>query len=85
MSNHIPEINEDNEMPCCIRYPQIATEDTYRRLARRYPSMAYHVGRACAVAGYLGLYKELNILPDTHIAEEARECGNIDIYNYIMS
>lgn len=72
-------------MPYCIRYPEIATEDTYRRLARRYPSMAYHVGRACAVAGYLGLYKELNILPDTHIAEEARECGNIDIYNYIMS
>ncbi|KAM7184572.1 hypothetical protein V8F33_012908 [Rhypophila sp. PSN 637] len=35
--------------------------------------MRYHVGRACAVAGYSRLYKELNLLPDISIAEEARD------------
>jgi hypothetical protein len=47
--------------------------------------MGYHVGRACAVAGYTELYLELDILPEVHIAEEARECGNMDIFNTIMA
>ena len=47
--------------------------------------MAYLVGRACAVAGYTQLYQELDILPDVHIAEEARKCGNLAIYENIVS
>ena len=31
------------------------------------------------------LYQELELLPDVHIAEEARECGNLAIYNAIRS
>ncbi|KAB5571727.1 hypothetical protein GE09DRAFT_1282248 [Coniochaeta sp. 2T2.1] len=42
-------------------------------LARRYPQMRYQVGRACAVAGYTDLYKELGLLPDITIAEEAQD------------
>jgi hypothetical protein len=33
--------------------------------------MRYQVGRACAAAGYFDLYKELDLLPDVSIAEEA--------------
>jgi len=47
---------------------------------KRYPQMKYQVARACAVAGYDGLYKELD-----DIAEEARECGNLVIYELIMA
>jgi hypothetical protein len=47
--------------------------------------MAYQVGRACAVAGYVDLYEKLDILPEVHIAEEAREAGNLAIYQDIMS
>ena len=60
-------------MPYCIWYPDLATEETYRRLVIRYPHMRHHVGRACAVARYFGLYKELDLLPDLSIAEEARD------------
>jgi hypothetical protein len=38
--------------------------------------MRYQVGRACAAAGYIDLYDELNILPDVSIAEEARDSEN---------
>lgn len=48
--------------------------------------MIYQVGRACAVAGYTDLYHELPmILPEVHIAEEARECKKMAIYNLIMA
>jgi hypothetical protein len=85
MSNVIPPLETRDEVPYCIWHPETASEETYRELARRYPHMAYQVGRACAVAGYIQLYKELDILPDTHIAEEARECGNFAIFDVIMS
>jgi hypothetical protein len=35
--------------------------------------MRHNVGRACAVAGYLDLYREFQLLPDISIAEEAPE------------
>ncbi|KAK2598275.1 hypothetical protein N8I77_011699 [Diaporthe amygdali] len=73
MSNEIPDISAAEEFPYCIWYPDTATEDTYRQLARRYPQMCYQVGRACAVAGYKDLYSELDLLPDIAIAEEARD------------
>lgn len=73
MSNMIPDISAAEEFPYCIWYPNTATEDTYRQLARRYPQMRYQVGRACAVASFADLYSELDLLPDVSIAEEARD------------
>lgn len=51
----------------------MAEEQTYRVLAQRYLALRYQVGQACAVAGYIQLYRELGLLPDVAIAEEARE------------
>lgn len=87
MSNIIPILDEKKPQnnPYCIWHPQIASQETYRVLAVKYPFMVYQVARACAVAGYTELYLELDILPDTHIAEEARESGHMDIYNNIMA
>ncbi|KAL2216467.1 hypothetical protein M432DRAFT_663869 [Thermoascus aurantiacus ATCC 26904] len=73
MSNVIPDMTSPDEFPYCIWHPDLAAEETYRELARRYPLMRYHVGRACAAAGYLDLYCELKLLPDVSIAEEARD------------
>ncbi|KAL0942738.1 uncharacterized protein CTRU02_200624 [Colletotrichum truncatum] len=83
MSNTVPEMLSESVKPYCIWYPDTATEETYRELARRHPEMRYHVGRACAVAGYKTLYDELNLLPDVSIAEEARDNGNTDIFEAI--
>lgn len=89
MSNVVPDGLERLEnQPYCIWNPDFATENTYRQIAQRYPSMRYQVGRACAAAGYFTLYTELDLLPDVCIAEEARE-GNTEggnrIYQSIMS
>ena len=73
MSNRLPDMTEEQQIPYCIWHPDLATEKTYRRLVIRYPHMRYHVGRACAVAGHFGLYMELDLLPDLSIAEEARD------------
>lgn len=85
MSNEMPKMDLPEEIPYCIWQPEIASEHTYRQLVRDYPNLAYQVGHACAVAGYTDLYEELDILPDVHVAEEARECGNLAIYEMIMS
>ena len=85
MSNSVPEIDAPEDVPYCIWHPQTASEDNYRKLVRAYPYMAYHVGRACAVAGYTALYQELEILHEVHIAEEARECGSTAIFEDIIS
>ncbi|KXT06319.1 hypothetical protein AC578_9174 [Pseudocercospora eumusae] len=85
MSNRVPIMVSDDEVPYCIWYPEVASEATYRQLYAAYPSMSYQVGRACAVAGYFSLYKELDILPKVHIAEEARECGNPAIFDHIIA
>ncbi|PWY65623.1 hypothetical protein BO94DRAFT_570357 [Aspergillus sclerotioniger CBS 115572] len=85
MSNEIPEMTNGRDTPYCIWYPETATEDSYRRLVSRYPHLKYHVGRACAVAGYMDLYKELDLLPDVHIAEEARDNNRMAIFDLIMA
>ncbi|KAK4244023.1 hypothetical protein C7999DRAFT_17686 [Corynascus novoguineensis] len=91
MSDEIPpkEAMQPETYPYCIWHPAIAKEDTYRELAQRYPAMRYQVGRACAVAGYSQLYRELDLLPDVSIAEEARENrgspGARDIFEAIMA
>ena len=37
------------------------------------------------MAGYTALYKELDIFPEVRIAEEARECGSMAIFEDIIS
>ncbi|KAA8646462.1 hypothetical protein EYZ11_000313 [Aspergillus tanneri] len=91
MSNQVPEphqLEDPSHVPYCIWYPDFAQEETYREVARRYPSLRYQVGRACAAAGYVSLYQELDLLSDVSIAEEARESGADgaqEIYNIIMA
>lgn len=85
MSGRIPEMQAPEDIPYCIWYPEVASEETYRRLAQIYPQMRYHIGRACAVAGYSSLLRELNLLPDVHIAAEARDSGNTAIFDSIMA
>ncbi|KAF5670693.1 hypothetical protein FDENT_11184 [Fusarium denticulatum] len=88
MSNDIPERMTAEEQPYCIWHPDLATEDTYRSIASRFPNMRYQVGRACAAAGYHALYQELDLLPEVSIAEEARESetdGGKLIHDEIMS
>ncbi|SPJ75662.1 uncharacterized protein FTOL_05393 [Fusarium torulosum] len=87
MSDDIPERMTAEEQPYCIWYPDIATEDTYRSLASKFPDMKYQVGRTCAAAGYHALFQELDLLPEVSIAEEARESetdGGKLIYEEIM-
>ncbi|POR37749.1 Uncharacterized protein TPAR_02063 [Tolypocladium paradoxum] len=87
MSNAVPDMpaTESGVHPYCIWHPHLAAEETYRELARRYPTMRYQVGRACAVAGYSALYAELDLLPDVSIAEEARDSPRGgDIFKLIM-
>ncbi|CEJ89745.1 hypothetical protein VHEMI05570 [[Torrubiella] hemipterigena] len=75
MNNNIPDIDtsKPKTLPYCIWYPDLAKESTYREVAERYPQLKYHVARACAIAGYTSLYRELDILPEIAVAEEARE------------
>lgn len=83
MSDEIPDMKGWYEFPYCIWHPETAAEETYRKLAHRYPEMKYQVGRACAVAGYFELYEELELLPEVHIAEEARDNGHLAIFENI--
>lgn len=92
MSGIIPTISQPEDTPYCIWYPEVPTEDTLRALVQRYPDMLYHAARACAVAGYIDLYKELDPLPEVHIAEEAGyasmqkdSTGSRHIYQHILS
>lgn len=85
MSGRVPDMNRPAEMPYCIWYPDVASEDAYRQLVSRYPQMRYNVARACAVAGYTKLYLELNVLPEVNVAEEARDAGSDAILTHIMA
>ena len=85
MSNMFPNFESLDEVPSCIWHPATASEEVYGGLTRRYPHMAFHVGRACTVAGYTQLHQELDILSDVHIAEEARECGSLAIHEAVVS
>ncbi|KAL4783390.1 hypothetical protein BJX76DRAFT_368422 [Aspergillus varians] len=92
MSGIIPTISEPDEMPYCIWHPDVPSKDTLRALVQRYPYMLYHAARACAVTGYMDLYKELDPLPEVHVAEEAgyasiqkNSKGSQEIYQNILS
>ncbi|KAG9567239.1 hypothetical protein KCU71_g2869, partial [Aureobasidium melanogenum] len=80
----IPDMNDSEEFPYCIWYPSTPDRDTCRKLITKYPWTKYQVGRVCAVANYDDLYKELDILPEVGIAEEARENGSEAIYSAIV-
>lgn len=83
-SRDIPDMNDPEEFPYCIWYPSLPDRDTCRKLITKYPWTKYQVGRVCAVANYDDLYKELDILPEVGIAEEARENGSEAIYSAIV-
>ncbi|OQD85395.1 hypothetical protein PENANT_c010G02611 [Penicillium antarcticum] len=84
MSDIIPDMQNPATQPYCIWYPDLASEETYREVARRHPSIRYQVGQACAIACYTDLYKELDLLPDVSIAEESREVDkDAEIYKII--
>ncbi|CAN8106453.1 unnamed protein product [Discula destructiva] len=87
MDNVVPPDMDAEDTPYCIWHPVVPEKETLRALASRYPRMKYQIGRACAVAGedYADVYRDLRILPDVHIAEEAREAGNKAIYESIMA
>jgi hypothetical protein len=54
------------------------------RFGRTIFTMKYQTARACAVASCTSLYQELEVLPDVRVAEEARDCGQIDIFDIFM-
>ncbi|KAF7560272.1 hypothetical protein G7046_g3876 [Stylonectria norvegica] len=87
MSNRVP-VMDAQHVPYCFWYPDLPSEDTLRRLLDQCfgLSMRYQVGRACAAGGYTALYKELDLLPDIAIAEEARDntTGGREIYQHVM-
>ncbi|OJI99607.1 hypothetical protein ASPVEDRAFT_148650 [Aspergillus versicolor CBS 583.65] len=92
MSGIIPTMLTPEEVPYCFWYPDIPTEETLRALVQRYPDMVYQAARACAAAGYFDLYKELDVLPEVHVAEEAgyaaaqrNSKGSQQIYSLIIS
>lgn len=87
----VPDIDTEKPetLPYCDWYTDVASEQTYREVARRYPQMMYQVARACAVAGYDTLYQELDILPEVAVAvaEEARASVTAEqskIYRLVM-
>jgi len=87
MSNQVPELDADKPetIPYCIWHPAVASEESYRQLAERYPVMRYHVGRAYAIGGIHGVVSEARPPSDVAIAEEARDNGSYEIFDDIMS
>ena len=94
MSGVIPTLTSPEDTPYCIWHPDVPSEETLRALVQKYPGLLYHAARACAVGGYFDLYKELDPLPEVHVAEEAgyaaaemgqNKTGSQEIYQYILS
>lgn len=62
MGNIIPnDLDSEDHVPYYIWRAEVATQDTYRQLVRRYPRMVYQAGRACAVAGCTQLYHDQSL------------------------
>lgn len=89
MNGVVPVLSNPEEIPYCIWHPHVPSKETLRALVQQYPHLIYHAARACAVGGYFDLYKELDPLPEVHVAEEAGYAqdskGSQDIYQYILS
>lgn len=85
MNNRVPDMHVPDHFLYCIWHPKTPDQDTCRALLQRYPQMNYQNGRVCAVAGYSNLFRELHLLPEVHIAEEARDNDNLDLFDAIVS
>ncbi|RBQ72279.1 hypothetical protein FVER14953_07590 [Fusarium verticillioides] len=89
MSGRVPVMEKPEDIPYCFWYPDVPGQGILRQLLKDHPTvlMRYQVGRACAVGGYVELYKELDVLPDISIAEEARDNLPVskDIYELVMN
>lgn len=92
ISGTIPTISQPEEIPYCLWYPEVPKEDTLRALVQRYLDMLCYAARACAIAGYIALYEELDPLQEVHVAEEAGYAsvqkssgGSQQIYRRILS
>lgn len=77
MDKNVPAISKDSDFPYCVWYPQVASVTPHRRPDNEYPCLKYNVARACVVAQYSELDKELELLPDVSIAEEARQSRDL--------
>ncbi|KAG7417316.1 hypothetical protein Forpe1208_v003854 [Fusarium oxysporum f. sp. rapae] len=88
MSNRIPEMEKPEDTPYCFWHPDVPSQETLRHLLNDHPTlfMRYKIGRACAAGGYVELYKELDLLPDVSIAEEAHDNlpASKGIYDMVM-
>ncbi|KAF5631720.1 hypothetical protein F52700_6642 [Fusarium sp. NRRL 52700] len=88
MSNRLPQMRKPEDIPYCFWHPDVPSQDTLRQLLKAHPTlfMRYKIGRACAAGGYVELYKELDLLPDVAIAEEARDNlpASQSIYDLVM-
>ncbi|KAF5983160.1 hypothetical protein FBULB1_3949 [Fusarium bulbicola] len=88
MSNRIPEMRKPEDIPYCFWHPDVPSQENLRQLLKAHPTlfMRYKSGRACAAGGYEELYKELDLLPDVAIAEEARDNlpASQGIYDLVM-
>ncbi|KLO90242.1 Uncharacterized protein LW93_5699 [Fusarium fujikuroi] len=88
MSNRLPEMEKPEHIPYCFWHPDVPTQETLRQLLKVHPTMfmRYKIGRACAAGGYAELYKDLDLLPDVAIAEEARDNlpASQGIYDLVM-
>jgi hypothetical protein len=77
MSNDLSRITDKTkDLPYCIWYPDLASEHTYRELAHRQPRMKAAVARACIIAGYKGLFTQLDVKPDPGLMAEARSVAD---------
>ncbi|KXN70105.1 hypothetical protein CONCODRAFT_7341 [Conidiobolus coronatus NRRL 28638] len=50
-----------NHLTNRIRFPHVASEETYREIYKLYPQLETGVAKACVIGGYRGLYDEINI------------------------
>lgn len=71
MSAIIPNISSPEETLNCIWHPDVPSEENLRALVQHHPDILNNTARACVFAGYIDLYRELDSLPDIHVAEEA--------------
>ncbi|KAI3547157.1 hypothetical protein CSPX01_03989 [Colletotrichum filicis] len=95
----IPDMAYQPVVPYCIWYPDVATEETYRKLYYHYLEMRYHIGRAylqnprpgaylngdTAVRSSLELHRPLTSAWDGNIERYFRLRRPIAVPNKIMA
>lgn len=79
MNNDISRVCERSQnLPYVVWYPTLASENTYRELARRCPKIKTAVLRASIFGNYQSLFDDLvnEMSPDCGLMEEARTSFN---------